>query len=50
MTPGLTAPRSRPVAGPLRPRARDGSYPFLNHRTVAEIRAAAGQHEREQHA
>lgn len=36
--------KPRPVAGPLRTRERDGSYPFLSHRTVAEVWAAAGTH------
>lgn len=36
-------PRSRPLAGPLRPRVPDGNYPFLNHRTWAEILADAGR-------
>lgn len=33
----MSPPRPRPIAGPLRPRDRDGSYPFLAHRTVAEL-------------
>lgn len=36
-------PPSRPLAGPLRPRVPDGSYPFLNHRTWAQILADAGR-------
>lgn len=35
MTP-FTPPQPRPLAGPLRPRKPDGSYPFLGHKTCAE--------------
>lgn len=37
----MTPPPSRPLAGPLRPRTPDGSYPFREHRTCAEWMAGA---------